>query len=322
MPFKHCWEKTQTIIPLPSTLIREIAETALSAKEAITCQIIEGGAANLNIKLTHKGATYLLRIYLRDPKAAQREEALHKRLAKIVPAAEIYLIGSFSGYTYALMQYRPGLPMREVLIHQPEEKWQSAVTEAGELLGLLKKIAFPSAGFFGEDLSINTPSSPSDLFIYARTCLNNPLIEKILGTSQMDLLEKWIEAHILYQPNLLDASLVHGDYDPANILIEKTKGSWHVSAILDWEFAFSGSWLWDVSNMLRYAHQVTPTFQASFLQGLKMGGLTLPESWQETIKLCNVTALLDCLNRPYIENKPKTCADIKALMGFITGSLK
>lgn len=65
-------------------------------------------------------------------------------------------------------------------------------------------------------------------------------------------------------PDKEEKHLVHADFDPANILVDKINGSWCVSGILDWEFSFSGSVLCDVANMLRYAHEMPPASYQSY----------------------------------------------------------
>ncbi len=64
------------------------------------------------------------------------------------------------------------------------------------------------------------------------------------------------------------------------LTLNKVSNQWKVSAILDWEFAFSGSMLWDVANMLRYAHQVPANFEKAFISGLVQSGITLPKDWK------------------------------------------
>jgi len=107
---------------------------------------------------------------------------------------------------------------------------------------------------------------------------------------------------------------VHGDYDPANILVNKVEGRWRISAILDWEFAFSGAWLWDVSNMLRYAHHMPDTFKEAFVKGIKDGGLILPEQWESITHVFNLIASLYNLMQVQIDTSPKRCRDIQQLI--------
>lgn len=73
------------------------------------------------------------------------------------------------------------------------------------------------------------------------------------------------DKHVHLFPNDNERHLVHGDFDPANILVDRTEGIWKVTGILDWEFSFSGSALWDIANMLRYAHLMPPEFENAFL---------------------------------------------------------
>ena len=90
-----------------------------------------------------------------------------------------------------------------------------------------------------------------------------------------------------------------------------------MSGVLDWEFSFSGSVLWDVANMLRYAHKMPPEFQDAFLNGLDSGGVSLPENWSITIRLLNLLSLLDCLKRSAPDKRPNQCADIRGLIDHI-----
>lgn len=48
------------------------------------------------------------------------------------------------------------------------------------------------------------------------------------------------------------ARLVHGDFNPKNLLVSRTPGGWQVAAALDWEFRFSGCPYGDAANLLRF----------------------------------------------------------------------
>jgi len=48
------------------------------------------------------------------------------------------------------------------------------------------------------------------------------------------------------------AVLVHADYNGKNLLMQSTHEGWQVAAVLDWEFAFAGSPLFDTGNFLRH----------------------------------------------------------------------
>ncbi len=46
-------------------------------------------------------------------------------------------------------------------------------------------------------------------------------------------------------------SLVHGDFGGRNLIVRQVAGRWVAAAVLDWEFALSGSPLADVGHFLR-----------------------------------------------------------------------
>jgi len=116
--------------------------------------------------------------------------------------------------------------------------------------------------------------------------------------------------------------LVHGDFDPSNILVYNVNGIGKISAILDWEFAFSNSVLPDIANMLRYAHKMPPEFQDSFLNGLTSNGVTLPKNWYVTVTLLNLLSLLDCAKRSDAKSRPHQSSDIKELIEHILSELR
>jgi thiamine kinase-like enzyme len=146
------------------------------------------------------------------------------------------------------------------------------------------------------------------------------VIEQV-GLEQLHHISTLFEQYGRFFPDNTYRSLVHADYDPSNILIGKIEGRWKITAILDWEFAFSGSWLCDVSNMLRYAHQMRPKFKESFWQGVTDSGMILPSDWQITVDLLNLFSLLDCLAYADPRARPRQCLDVKELIGYFTNRL-
>ena len=58
--------------------------------------------------------------------------------------------------------------------------------------------------------------------------------------------------------------LVHGDFKPANVLVDETG----LTAVLDWEFAHAGTRLADVGQMLRFPESLPPGFVETFLDAL------------------------------------------------------
>ncbi len=157
---------------------------------------------------------------------------------------------------------------------------------------------------------------------FISSCLQDTSITSKLTEEVCDLIKLYFDRYGNLLPGETEKHLVHADFDPANILVIQLGGQWQISAILDWEFSFSGSTLWDVANMLRYAHQMPASFQQSFLTGLKDSGTNLPHNWQVTTSLLNIFSLLDCLKRTNPNKTPLQCADIQALIKHILAVLR
>jgi aminoglycoside phosphotransferase (APT) family kinase protein len=74
---------------------------------------------------------------------------------------------------------------------------------------------------------------------------------------------------------------VHSDYNGKNLLVHERGGCWSISAVLDWEFAFSGSPLTDIGNMLRFRTAYPACFASAFITGYREAGGNLPPDWRE-----------------------------------------
>jgi aminoglycoside phosphotransferase (APT) family kinase protein len=96
----------------------------------------------------------------------------------------------------------------------------------------------------------------------------------------------------------LPRRLVHSDYNGKNLLAVARDGLWTVSAVLDWEFAFSGSPLADIGNMLRFDEEQPDGFAAGFIAGYEEAAGPLPPGWREISEALDLYALADFLTRP------------------------
>jgi fructokinase len=94
-----------------------------------------------------------------------------------------------------------------------------------------------------------------------------------------------------------ERSLVHADFNSPNLLMRPAAGGWEVAAVLDWEFAFSGSPLWDVGNFLRYERRGRPLREPWFSRGCREEGLALPEDWRTLARAADLASLCEILTR-------------------------
>jgi aminoglycoside phosphotransferase (APT) family kinase protein len=89
--------------------------------------------------------------------------------------------------------------------------------------------------------------------------------------------------------------LVHGDFGKRNVMVRRTDGRWKVVAILDWEFALSGTPLVDLGRFLRYERKSRPVAEPQFSIGYLEAGGKLPPDWQRLARLIDLTAMTESL---------------------------
>jgi aminoglycoside phosphotransferase (APT) family kinase protein len=316
--FKSNWEKTSITHPLPPGMVEKMVLLAYPHKKLIFHELIAGGCANLNIKilLENEPSPLLLRIYLRDKTAAYKEQKLSKLLKKSIPIPLTHYIGEIEDYQFAITEFMLGISLRDLLLGNiPPHDLSAIMYDVGTTLSKITIHEFPKAGFFDRDLNI--VSHEETIFDFAQKCLQSENIKLLLKSETISQIHDYFNK---FKSQLVDTNerhLVHGDFDPANILVNRVDNVWKVSGVLDFEFSFSGSIVWDISNMLRYGHKMPPEFQESFLTGLTSGGIKLPENWHTTANLFNLLSLLDCLKRSNFQKSPNLCFDILDLIEHI-----
>lgn len=320
--FKVDWEKTSVTYQLPEGMVEKMVRLAYPDKKLTSSELIAGGCANLNIKiqLENENQPLILRIYLRDKDAAYREQKLAALIKETVPVPLTHYIGELEGYHFAITEFMSGISLRDFLLNNTPDAISAIMSEVGMIFSKITAHEFSRAGFLSKELEV-VPYESSDVIKFAQSCLNDRTVVSALGPSVISEIQKAIEQYAYLFPTDDEKYLVHGDFDPANILVDQINGSWVVTGILDWEFAFSGSYLWDVANMLRYAHKMPPEFQSSFTEAMEKNGIKLPAYWRTTRHLLNLSSLLDLLKRSDPKDHPHRCADIRELIDHILSEL-
>lgn len=323
MVFKVNWEKASAQHQLSQETIAGMVQQAFSDKQLVSYEIIAGGCVNVNVSIMLSGEKkpFILRVYLRDKEAAYREKKLGELIGATVPIPQTYYIGDTQEYRFAFVESMPGVSLRDLLLGDNFHDTVAVMHEVGVVLGNISAYTFSKSGFFYKDL--NSIESPDEsLVVYAKASLESAVVVAQLNTHLIARISKLFDRYGYLLFAIEGQGLVHGDFDPANIFVDNTDGVWRVSAILDWEFAFSGSPLWDIANMLRYAHKMPSSFEHLFIEGCVSSGIVFPKNWQTSIHLLNVLSLLDCLKRSDCQTSPDRCADIRELIDYIVIELE
>lgn len=323
MTFKSTWERTDQHFQLDDQAVQAMIAMALPSARYLSHRVISGGCANLNIKvqLESQHAPVILRVYLRDREAACREKKLGELLCGSIPLPTVDFVGECCGHTFAIVEHKPGITLREYLLGHDGTEMVSLMKEAGTILQKIHRVRFSCSGDFDENLAISKPLVRDDFLAFGKGSLTHPIVLSKISEAQIAKMGRHFDRFGDLLPGDKDCCLVHADYDPANILVDDQSGRWRVSAVLDWEFAFSGSPLCDVANMLRYAHQMPSDFEEAFLGALRVAGMEFPKDWRISVDLLNLLSLLDCLRRCVPDQRPNQCKDICALIAHINERL-
>lgn len=312
---RETWNRTTPVVELSTQ-----DATALFNKNLYVVESIEptkGGLANTNLRVQFERIELklLLRLWTRDPKAAGKEFRLMQMMEGVVPVPKVNLFSRnnpVNGYPFMFMEWIDGVRLESIL----GELYKSDIGHLGQSIGKtlasIHAYRFDQAGFFDEELEVAIPMEMggAGLLRYTEECLDNPVVSERLGSelasitrnfvkSENHLLDKWTEC----------PCLTHSDFNCSNILVKKSE-FWEVAAVLDWEFAFSGTPFFDFGNLLRNPFCAIPGMTDAVEQGYLDGGGTLPPEWKRMSKLTDLTAWLDFLTR---ENTgPELISDARA----------
>lgn len=270
------------------TLISSFLESVGPHLTIHAVELCTAGKSNTNFKLTlSDGSIYILRLYAnRKP---ERDAYIFEFVKDIVPVPEILAQGS----KWAILSFLPG----KLLVDTPEY-----VDQAATALARLAALQFNAPGQLQTDGAI-MPFAFGGLSGYISQQLNHPAVQHWLSPDMLKQLQ-----HLLAQESSrlqeLDAAtcLVHGDFNPTNILIENGQ----VSGVLDWDYCHSGTTYMDIGNLLRH----TPINQHQQIKaGLERGGMTLPPDWQRRAELVDLTSQLEFLTSSRSDIFKQQCVD-------------
>jgi aminoglycoside phosphotransferase (APT) family kinase protein len=173
--------------------------------------------------------------------------------------------------------------------------------EVGRVVAHIGAVAFERPGFFADRHLTARAERPwsAQLPEFAETCMAT--------TTRLDPKTRraWVALCAEHAPALTRADgyarLVHADVNPKNILVSRAPGGWRVSAVLDWEFAYSGCPYGDAANMARFRADYPRGFLDGFQEAFaahRPDGLPLAGDWAYLGDVLDMFALSDLVTRP------------------------
>lgn len=258
----------------------------LGERSLVSSELFASGKCNSNYKLTlDDGTEVVARVSSSD--SSLRELCVMDLARELVKVPEV-------------LYERPCLLILEFLKGQILEEVPEHSRLAGIAIAQFSSRTFDSRGRIEEDGSILSFGF-GGLQGFFDECLGNAEILKRLGEKRKGRLLSLLrnKSHLIEELGT-EACLVHGDFNPTNILIHEET----LSGVIDWEYALAGTPFMDIGNLLRNTDE---RFHSEIEQGLREGGMRLPADWKERAELVDLTSQLEFLTSPLSEEFKLSC---------------
>ena len=300
---KATWK---VVSPPPTLAVAEI--DALLApwrgeRSVLDVEVLAGGIMNWNYRFRLAGSAerFVLRFYDRMPASCAKETRLLELLRDDVPVPHVLFVapdGANGRPPFCVLEWIDGISLRELRRRGDDRGVADASYDAGRLLPRLMRYRFDRGGLLDACLAVTDgPFTDASLLAVVEELTSDAQFRQRVDEPLRAQLHALLRATESFHAVTGPPTLVHGDFNSPNILVHQVGGRWSVAAILDWEFAFAGSILCDVGNMLRYERADRPRYEPHFSRGLADSGWQLPDEWFLRARLADLPALCELLAR-------------------------
>jgi aminoglycoside phosphotransferase (APT) family kinase protein len=260
---------------------------------------LSGGYSGETFLLTSAGDQAVLRFYARRPERAAVDQALLERVRGLLPVPRVLeasLLPEGPGRPpFLLLEALPGDRL-DVVLPAADAPLRRRLGEAvAGVLVLLATERMPRAGWF-PDARLEPepfPASAADPARWLAAHLGAPWFAR-LPRAERDALRAVSRRARELAAGTGRVSLVHGDLNPKNLLVDPATGG--VTGVLDWEFAFAGAALTDVGNLLRF--ETDPDFTGAVAAGYTGRAPDVPPDWVQVSRALDLMAVIDLAARP------------------------
>lgn len=285
-------------------LIRDCIATVFPDPIART-EILSGGLVNTNIKIEFSShqRPVVLRLYREGAAVCLKEGAVLRLVRSTVPVPEVIHVepnGLDGSQPFSILEFVNGVTFQKLKRTKDLEAIHQAAASVGETLALVGKYHFSKPGRLQVDTDLMVGpqymEGPDPIPHLLDSFLQSKRLQQRIDISLQHKLHNFIwswAAQLRAFDN--ESYLVHCDFGNRNILVDRIEGRWQVAAVLDWEFALSGSPLLDVGHFLRYEAQDTPSVEPYFSRAFVESGGSLPDDWRRISLVLDLTGLVECL---------------------------
>jgi aminoglycoside phosphotransferase (APT) family kinase protein len=168
-------------------------------------------------------------------------------------------------------------------------------------------LRFTQCGLLGPGPKVAEPfaSYAAGTVGFMQSCLDNANLQRRLGAERCRRLHHSLTHRSdLHEPSSTH-QLCHSDFNQKNFQIRRNANGRHqLAAVLDWEFAFSGSSVIDIGNLLRFEHESPAVESSWFADAYRAAGGHLDKAWREQAFFADLLAQCAFLINP--EELPNT----------------
>jgi aminoglycoside phosphotransferase (APT) family kinase protein len=146
---RHRWKRPVPALEVSLSAAQEMLRKPLPNARVLEVRAIQGGLANTNVQvmLDLEPGTVLLRLYQRDPTQAEKEIAISRRLAGVVPVPRYLHVGmNEEGRRYAIVEWIEGVQLARLLSNASPGATQELGRRAGRVLAAIHSIHFERNG--------------------------------------------------------------------------------------------------------------------------------------------------------------------------------
>ncbi|MBI4860635.1 MAG: phosphotransferase [Candidatus Riflebacteria bacterium] len=304
---KTTWTRFTPLSPLDVDTATLLLRDVVPHHRPLRLESLKGGLRNSNYRVQVEGLAdeFVIRLHDHDSGSCRKEFEVLQLVAGSVPVPEVVVASTESSELldrpYLVLRYVHGILFRDLRRSGDREAIAQAARSAGSTLAAIGRFTFSSPGWFGPDLTIGGRyvEGPDSFLRFLERCLSSPA----LRARMEDALASRVTAHArIWNDRLggteIDSQLVHADFNSSNLIVHQLRGRWAVAAVLDWEFAFSGTPLHDLGNFIRYERVDRPLVEPHFSEGYVSDGGKLPPDWWKLARAVDLTALCEILTRP------------------------
>jgi aminoglycoside phosphotransferase (APT) family kinase protein len=291
-------------------LIHDCIAIAFPGSEIARTEILSGGLINTNIKIEFSAEQppVVLRFYRGDAAVCLKECEILRLVRSTVPVPEVIHVepnGIDGSRPFSILGFVNGWTFQQLKRAKDLEAIHQAAASVGEMLARIGKYKFPKPGRLqvGNELTVGPlyMEGPDPIPRLLDLFLQSEHLQQRLDVSLQrklhDLIWSWADRLRVFDN---DSHLVHCDFGSRNILVDCVNGRWQVVAVLDWEFALSGSPLLDVGHFLRYEPEDRPLREPYFSRAFVESGGSLPDDWRRISQVLDLTGLVECLRHDHL----------------------